>query len=123
MGMVAVAALAASAPAVGVVNISATCRRTRSAAIAGSRSYLPFSPAVLDPEVLVLEEAGVAQALTERRERIRTAAGEKPLSNPITGIAGCCARAASGHAAAAPPSSVMKFAPLSFDHLVGAGEQ
>src|SRR5262249_32784107 len=25
----------------------------------------------------------------------------------ITGIAGCCARAASGHAAAAPPSSVM----------------
>ena len=29
------------------------------------------------------------------------------LRNPITGIAGCCARAASGHAAAAPPSSVM----------------
>jgi uncharacterized protein YchJ len=27
---------------------------------------------------------------------------------PITGIAGCCARAASGHAAAAPPSTVMK---------------
>jgi hypothetical protein len=27
--------------------------------------------------------------------------------NPITGIAGCCARAASGHAAA-PPSSVTK---------------
>jgi hypothetical protein len=26
---------------------------------------------------------------------------------PITGIAGCCARAASGHAAAAPLSSVM----------------
>ena len=25
----------------------------------------------------------------------------------MTGIAGCCARAASGHAAAAPPSSVM----------------
>jgi hypothetical protein len=27
--------------------------------------------------------------------------------NPITGIAGCCACAASGHAAPAPPSSVM----------------
>jgi hypothetical protein len=26
---------------------------------------------------------------------------------PITGIAGCCARAASGHAAAAQPSNVM----------------
>jgi hypothetical protein len=32
--------------------------------------------------------------------------GDAPLRNPITGIAGCCARAASGHAAA-PPSSVM----------------
>jgi hypothetical protein len=29
------------------------------------------------------------------------------LKNPITGIAGCCARAASGHDATAPPSSVM----------------
>jgi hypothetical protein len=28
--------------------------------------------------------------------------------NPTTGIVGCCARAASGHAAAAPPRSVMK---------------
>src|SRR5262249_53299205 len=30
------------------------------------------------------------------------------LRNPITGIAGCCARAASGHAAAAPPRNVAK---------------
>src|SRR5262249_57570131 len=29
------------------------------------------------------------------------------LRNPTTGIAGCCARAASGHAATAPPTSVM----------------
>jgi hypothetical protein len=29
-------------------------------------------------------------------------------SDLITGIDGCCARAASGHAAAAPPMSVMK---------------
>jgi hypothetical protein len=35
---------------------------------------------------------------------------------------GRCARAASGHAAAAPPSSVMNRA-SSFNHLVGAGEQ
>jgi hypothetical protein len=32
--------------------------------------------------------------------------GEAALRNPITGIAGCCAPAASGHAAA-PPISVM----------------
>jgi hypothetical protein len=31
----------------------------------------------------------------------------KLLRYPITGIAGCCAPAASGHVAAAPPSSVM----------------
>jgi uncharacterized protein YchJ len=30
------------------------------------------------------------------------------LKNPITGIAGCCARAASGQAVAAPPSRMMK---------------
>jgi hypothetical protein len=30
------------------------------------------------------------------------------LRNPITGIAACCARAANGHATAAPPISVMK---------------
>ena len=32
---------------------------------------------------------------------------EVPLRYPITGIAPCSARAASGHATAAPPSSVM----------------
>src|SRR5262249_20461952 len=35
------------------------------------------------------------------------ALAEVLLRNPITGIAGCCAHAASGQAAAAPPSSVM----------------
>ena len=44
--------------------------------------------------------------------------------NPITGIAGCCALAASGHAAAAPPRRVMNSRRHgSFDHLVGDGEQ
>ena len=40
----------------------------------------------------------------------------------MTGIAGCCARAASGHAAATPPRSVMNSRRL-IDHLVGGGEQ
>ncbi len=44
------------------------------------------------------------------------------LIKPITGTAGCCARAACGHAAAAPPSSVMNSRRL-IDRLVGAGEQ
>jgi putative ABC transport system substrate-binding protein len=32
---------------------------------------------------------------------------DRPLTKPTTGIAACCARAASGQTAAAPPSSVM----------------
>ena len=39
-----------------------------------------------------------------RADGPRIASGDVGLRNPITGIAGCCARAASGHAAAAPPS-------------------
>ena len=39
------------------------------------------------------------------------ASGNVALSNPITGIAGCCARAASGHAAAAPISVLAAFSP------------
>jgi hypothetical protein len=35
--------------------------------------------------------------------------GVRPLTNTITGIAGCCACAASGHAAAAPPSVAKNF--------------
>ena len=46
------------------------------------------------------------------------------MSTPMRRIRSrCCARAASGHAAAAPPSSVMNSRRVSFDHLVGAGEQ
>jgi hypothetical protein len=39
----------------------------------------------------------------------------KVRRNPITGIAGCCARAASGQAAAALPSSVMNSRRLKSD--------
>jgi hypothetical protein len=55
------------------------------------------------------------------RKRSAIASGDLGSSNPITGIGGCCARAASGNAAA-PPSSDMN-SRSSLDHLVGAGEQ
>ena len=38
---------------------------------------------------------------------MRYASGNEAPRNPITGIAGCCARAASGHPTAATPRSVM----------------
>src|SRR5262245_26974450 len=56
-----------------------------------------------------------------------TPLAEPAERNPITGIPGCCARAMSGHAVVAPPSTVMNsrrlMAARSFDHLVGAGEE
>ena len=85
---------------------------------------LIFGPAVLDDDVLALDISGLLQSLCEMRARRSAFVSDAVLRrNPITGIAGCCARAAIGHAAAAPPSSVMNSRRCSFDHLVGAGEQ
>src|SRR5260370_28348358 len=47
---------------------------------------------------------------------------DRLLRNPITGTVDCCARAASGHAAAAPATSVMN-SRRSFDNLVGEDVQ
>ena len=48
-----------------------------------------------------------ARPVEARHEAERDRMGEPPFRNPITGIAGCCARAASRQATNAPPSSVM----------------
>jgi hypothetical protein len=42
-----------------------------------------------------------------RANDLHTGQANSLSRNPITGIADCCARAVGGHAAAAPPSSVM----------------
>jgi hypothetical protein len=42
-----------------------------------------------------------------RSSVVAESSADRELKNPTTGIAGCCARAASGHAMIAPPSSVM----------------
>ena len=39
-----------------------------------------------------------------RLPNARTGRATRRLGSPITGIAACCARAASGHATAAPPN-------------------
>ena len=68
----------------------------------------------------------IAAALQERCNEPLPASGSSApgMSTPMRRIRSrCCARAASGHAAAAPPSSVMNSRAASFDHLVGAGEQ
>jgi hypothetical protein len=40
------------------------------------------------------------------RRRSANVSGDVPPRNPITGITACCARTTTGHATAAPPSSV-----------------
>ena len=65
------------------------------------------SPLNVIPLVSGLDEARVLQALPERGHDMRKSANDVLRRNPITGIAGCCERAAVGDAAAAPPTSVM----------------
>ena len=75
MGIVVVAALAATAEGVPMAAITATCRRTNSAASAGSRSVLILGPAVFDRHVLALDIAGLLQALAKCAARCRERLG------------------------------------------------
>jgi hypothetical protein len=68
-------------------------------ALCGIQSYL------LSGRVILSEHRG---GLLGRHRAHADLSGELLLRNPITGIPGCCARVASGHATAAPLSSVMK---------------
>jgi hypothetical protein len=65
---------------------------------------LAARPPVLDPYVLTFDVADFEQSAPERGYKMG-GSGDLLLRNPMTGIAGCCARAASGHATAPPPRS------------------
>ena len=123
-GIVVVAALVANTEAPPpVAAITATLRPTRSAASAGNRSGCPSK------KRYSTRHCGL------RQSRLHLSRGETHLSRlaarfsprlvrkPTTGMTGCCAPAASGHAAA-PPSSVMNSRRLQLlDHLIGGSEQ
>src|SRR5262249_5007118 len=102
-----VAAFAAIAE--GVVNaaITDTRRSINSAARDGSRSYWfsaqRYSIATSRPSAKPASLKPRRNAATDGAHSLAVALPR----TPITGIA-CCARAASGHAAAAPPRSAMK---------------
>jgi len=63
------------------------------------------------PSIVAAVECAVAvqKLMAERNADVPDAesSAERLLRNPITGIAGCCARAATGDAMAAPPSTAM----------------
>src|SRR5262245_2518471 len=65
---------------------------------------LILTPAVFDRDVLALDMAGILKTLAECAHTVRLCIGRTRVGTPITGTAGRCARAASGHAAAAPTS-------------------
>src|SRR5262245_54712872 len=104
IGIVAVAALAASVGTLPVVAITATCRCKRSASNFGKRSCWPssqwystvtFWPSMVPVSLRPLRNAATYGALPSP---------DPSRINPTTGSAGCCARAPSGHATAAPPT-------------------
>jgi hypothetical protein len=69
---------------------------------------LALQPLVLDHHVLAFDVAGFVEALTECSVQVRGGLARPAIeTKPTTGNTACCARAASGHAAA-PPKSVMK---------------
>ena len=63
--------------------------------------------AAADCHVLALDGASFAEAFAEAVTKRAEPSADPPSTNPITGNADCCARAASGHAAAAVPTSVL----------------
>src|SRR5262249_24708791 len=65
---------------------------------------LTFRPTVLDRHILAPDKTGLTEAPPKCGQTMNVT-----LRNPITGAAGCCARAASGQAAAAPPSVAKNF--------------
>ena len=58
-------------------------------------------PSIFDGNIFALDETRFTQAWNAANKCLELS-GERPLMKPMTGIVGCCARAASGHIAAEP---------------------
>ena len=109
IGMFAVAALAANAEAgPPPAAITATRRRTNSAASCRQPIGLIVGPAVFDRHVLALNVAGLLQALAEPTQTLRVPAVRRcGVEEPDHRHRRLLRARRSGRAAAAPPSSVM----------------
>ena len=90
------------------VTMTSTLSRTNSAAISAKRSVRPsaqrYSIATVRPSIQPSSRSRCTKAAVHWPQAEAVAAAQKPDGRQL---AVCCARAASGHAAAAPPSSVM----------------
>src|SRR5215467_8441968 len=109
IGITDVACFAARTGGVLCVRMTSTFSRTNSAANSAKRSLRPsaqrYSIVTVRPSIQPRSRSRCTKAAVNWR----CAAGVVEPKNPMVGsFPGCCARAASGHAAAAPPMSVMK---------------
>jgi hypothetical protein len=101
IGMVAVAALAASVAGwLETATTTATRRRTRSAVNSGNRSFCPpaqrYSIVTFRPST----KPAWLRPVRNPARRLAFCSSVPECRNPITGVASCCARAATGHTAA-----------------------
>jgi hypothetical protein len=110
MGIVAVAAFAAIAAWIPPLPMMAATRWRQLGGQCGHSIELMLPPPVKDCEVVAFHIAGLGKALAKPAQAVRHRVGRALASRkPMTGIVDCCARAVSGHAAAAPPSAAKNF--------------
>ena len=106
IGMTDVACLAATTASVADVTMTSTLRRTNSAAISAKRSLRPsaqrYSIVMVRPSIQPSSRRRCTKAVTHWPWDEGVPATRNPMVGSLAGC--CCARAASGHAAAAPPS-------------------
>ena len=106
--MTDVACLAAITCGVPQVTITSTLSRTNSVAISAKRSVRPsaqrYSIAKLRPSTQPSSRRRCRKAMTHWLWAAGVVGPKKPM---VGSFPACCARAVSGHVAAAPPSSVM----------------
>ena len=109
IGMTDVACFVARTCGVPEVTMTSTLSRTNSAAIWTKRSARPsdqrYSIVMVRPSLQPSSRSRCVKAATNSLSAERVLWPENPM---VRSFADCCARAASGQATAAPPSSVMK---------------
>ena len=116
IGMDTVAALAASAAGGEKAASTFTCRRTKSAANRRHPIVVACPPAVFDLQVGTFDKARFVQAERKRSDQVRKRFGRRGIIRiRLPASRGCCARAASGHAAA-PPSRADELPPPHAGH-------
>jgi hypothetical protein len=75
----------------------------------GSGATLRPRPPILNREVATLDPASSRNRCTKAATRKLSIEGVAPKNPMVGSLPGCCARAANGHVAATPPSSVMNW--------------